>query len=136
MNARQRHDKNKEGFIALMSAIVLSAVLIAVTVALNQSGFFARSALLDSEYKERSAALAQACANVALLKLIADPAYAGGEIVALQSDSCWIRPTKINSPIAGENTIETSAAFQEASTTLRITAHSSDFSIVSWDEVP
>lgn len=136
MNSRNGQNRHEEGFVALMSAIVLSAVLIAVTVALNQAGFFARSALLDSEYKERSAALAEACANVALLKLAADPAYAGGETLVLQSDSCRIRPTRINSPIAGENTIETSAVFQEASTTLRIAARSSDFSIVSWDEVP
>lgn len=136
MSVRNGQQENEQGFIALITAIALSAILIAVTVALNQSGFFTRSALLDSEYKERSAALAQACVNTALLKLAANPAYTGNEILTVQGDSCLIRPTKINVPIAGQDTIETSAIFQEATTNLSVVVNAPDFSILSWDEVP
>ena len=136
MDTQSRYHKHEQGFIALITAIVLSAILMVVTVVLNQSGFFARSALLDSEYKERSVALAQACADTALLKLAANPAYAGSETVPVESDTCLIRPTQINMPIVGQDTVETSAVFQEASTNLRVVVNAADMSIISWDEVP
>ena len=68
----------KRGFVALITAIILSLILIVITVTLNQSGFFTRSILVDSENKERSVGLAEACVDVAILRLANDPTYAGG----------------------------------------------------------
>ena len=71
--------KKESGFVALITAIILSFILIIVTTTLNQTSFFTRSILLDSEYKERGAALAEACVDVARLKLANDPLYSGNE---------------------------------------------------------
>ena len=134
-----RHPKtnnNRQGFIALITAMILSAILMVVTVALNQSSFFARSALLDSEYKEKSTALVESCLNTAILKLAVNPAYAGGETIPVQTDSCVIRPVQIDVPVAGQDTIETSAVFREASSNLRVIINAAGLSIISWDEVP
>lgn len=133
---QKNHANNEKGFVALMAAIVISLILITLTVTLNQSGFFTRSALLDAEYKERSAALAEACADTALLKLAGNPSYSGNEIIPIGTDICKIRPTKLDVPVAGQNTIETRAVFNEATTNLKIIADASDFSIVSWNELP
>ena len=122
--------KNRDkGFIALITAIAISLILLVITVTLNQSGFLTRSTLLDSEYKERSSALAEACVDVALLKLVNDPSYLGSETITIGSDSCDIRPITLP-------TIETRAVFQQAATNLEVVIDPSDLSVVSWNEVP
>lgn len=129
-----KHRTSNGGFVALITAIALSLILILVSVTLNQSGFFTRSALLESEYKERSVALAEACADNALLRLAVNPSYTGNETIVIDTDTCSIRPIKPRTPAAGHGTIETRALFQEATTNLRIVVSTSTFSIISWDE--
>lgn len=132
----ERREKKQNGFIALITAIILSFILITVAVSLNQTGFFARSAVSDAEYKARSAALAEACFNQALLALTENPAYGGNETVAVDTDSCAIRPILFGTPALGQITIETRALFNDATTDLRIVIKASDHSIISWEEVP
>lgn len=126
-------NKKEEGFIALITAIALTLILLVVTVTLNQSGSLTRSTLLESEYKERSSALAEGCVDTALLKLAADPGYTGPETIMIGNDPCDIRPITQS---AGQSTIETKAVFQQATTNLRVVINTSDLSIVSWNEVP
>ena len=133
---KNKKNVKESGFVALVTATVLSFVLILVAVTLNQSGFFTRRALLDSEYKERSAALAEACADNALLRLAANPSYAGNELISIDSDNCQIRPIQQDVPAAGQITVEARALFQEATTNLRIVVNTLDLSVVSWNEVP
>ena len=133
---KNKKNVKESGFVALVTATVLSFVLILVAVTLNQSGFFTRRALLDSEYKERSAALAEACADNALLRLAANPSYAGNELISIDGDNCQIRPIQQDVPAAGQITVEARAFFQEATTNLRIVVNTLDLSVVSWNEVP
>src|SRR3989344_1070246 len=57
---RQGRLTSNGGFVALITAIILSVILITVTVALNRIGFLTRSEISDAEYKNRSSALAEA----------------------------------------------------------------------------
>lgn len=129
---QNKHD----GFIALMTAIILSVILITIAVSLNQTGFFARSAVLDAEYKERSAALAEACYSKTLLALAGNPAYAGNETMAIDADSCTIRPVLFNTPASGQTTVETRAVFNSAVTNMRIVITAASQTVLSWDEMP
>lgn len=61
------------GFIALMSAVIISAVLLLVVISVGLTGFFSRSNVLDSELKSRSRAVAEACLEQALLLITNDP---------------------------------------------------------------
>ncbi len=133
--------QKKSGFVALITAIVLSIILITVAVALNEIGFLTRSEALDSEYKDRSTALAEACVDTALLKLAANPNYTGNEsAITVGSDTCAIDTV---TTAGTQVTINTHAVFpapsvttQGATTRLKIVANSSDLSIASWNEVP
>src|SRR3989338_11094541 len=138
---RQGRLTSNGGFVALITAIILSIILITVTVALNRIGFLTRSEISDAEYKNRSSALAEACVDTALLNLALDPTYqiTSPQQLSVGTDSCWIRSVTI----AGtQNTIETRAVFpdtainQGATTNLRIIVNSSDLSVISWDEIP
>ena len=71
---------SERGFIALISALIISAILLIALVASNLTGFYSRFNILDSELKERSNATADACADIALLQFALDPMYAGGTL--------------------------------------------------------
>ena len=86
------------GFIALTSVIILSALLLSIVGAVSLGGFYARSTLLDEEYKEESRALAQACVQHVLAALRADATYAGGSTVDVGSESCTVEPGASGSP--------------------------------------
>lgn len=93
------HNTKQDGFILLMSSVVISAVLVAVVFSLSFSGFFTRFNLLDSYNKEASLNLAGACGDIAVLKKIQDNSYAGSETLAISSDQCSIRPIPTTPPI-------------------------------------
>ena len=132
-------EQKQAGFIALMTAIIIALVLMTLTLSLSLSGFFTRFNIADSEYKERSSALAEACADAALLKIAQNSSYAptgGGEVVSVNSDSCRIvAVTKAGT----QSIIKTQGIFpnsppEQAYTNLTIVISNSDLSIISWDE--
>lgn len=127
------HNSPNNGFIALISAIIISAVLMIVTITLSYSSFFVRYNLLDSEYKERSSALAEGCVDAALLKLANDFNYLGNETITIGGEPCTIRGLQ---PSGSNKIIETHAGFQNANTNLSVVVDPSTLGVVSWQEVP
>lgn len=82
-----------KGFIALVSAIVISLVLIGLSIAASSSQFVARFGLMDHELQAQSTLLAQSCGNVALLRIAQNYTYApasGGDVVSVGDDQCTI----------------------------------------------
>jgi hypothetical protein len=83
----------QSGFIALMSAILLSAVLFTLTISLSSTTFSARTNALHSELKRQSIALAESCMHKALLAVTQNYTYSphtGGDEVAIDSNKCTI----------------------------------------------
>lgn len=79
------------GFIALMSAVIISAVLLLVVISGGLTGFFSRSNVLDSELKSRSRAVADACLEQALLLIANNPAYVEDEYQKFNDlDGCYL----------------------------------------------
>jgi len=96
----KQNNLSQKGYIALMSAIIVSFVLIGVVFVANTSGYFARFDSQNSEYKRIALGLAESCANVALLKVAYDPSYippVGGETVPVGLQTCVIK--SIDNPI-------------------------------------
>jgi hypothetical protein len=117
----------KRGFIALMSVIILSAVLLGMAATASTAGFFARFSVLDKEYKKTALGLADSCANVALLNLAQNYAYAPVLPLTVQLDTgtCTIHSiTTIGTLSASSRTvlIITSAKYQEAFSTVEVNA--------------
>jgi hypothetical protein len=121
------------GFTALISVIIISAVLLLISSTLSLTGFSGRLNILDSEYKERSLGLAEACMDVALLNLTKDPTYTGGTNINVATNNCEIRSLN---PVLNPIIIETRAIFQNAVTNLRVRVNRSDLTIISWQEIP
>ncbi len=127
------NSSNQSGYIALMSAIVISVLLIAITLSLGLSSFFGRFDILDAESKERSSALSEACVNQAILKAVS-AVYSSNEIIQIGSDSCSIVSSQLNYPLPGQILIKTTAVFNKSYTNLRVVINSNTFKIVSWQE--
>ena len=67
--------KKQHGFIALISILILSSVLLASTLALAQFGIASRFFVLNLEQKASSQKLAEACLELMRVKVYNNPLY-------------------------------------------------------------
>lgn len=124
----------QRGFVALMSTIIISAVLLVLVVGGSLSGWYSRSNVLDAELKQRSGALADACVDVILLQLASGPVTVGTTTVGTnpvgpdKCDKCVIRNTV--SPY------EVQAQCSGSYTDLRVEINPDTLNVTSWKEVP
>ncbi len=116
------------GFIALITAVIISAILLLLATHLSITGFYSRSNILDFELKEVSFSLAEACADVAMLKIIDNTYYSPtNEEVDIDGKKC-----SIESVI--DNMIKTKADYKNYITHLEIEIEPSDMTIVRFEE--
>ncbi len=130
-------DTRTDGFIALTSVIIISAIVMGLVFALSESGFFIRGEVLSAELKAESMALAESCADIARLKLTAEgdnPGYLGGETVAIGAGSCEIFPIAIDG--SGNKIIKTQAKPHNIYTNLKVIIDPATFALFDWEEVP
>ncbi len=127
--------KQKErGFIALISVIIICASLLLIATTLSYTGFYARTNGLDSEYKERSSAFAEACGDQTLLALTNDPNFSGNATTTINGvDQCY---TYAIPPSGSVKTFETRGIYQNHYTYLKIIFDTSTQSVTSWEELP
>ena len=126
----------QRGFIALMSAVVISVVLLLLATAGSLTGFYSRANILDSEYKEKSAALAEACVDQALLELVNDPSWEGDATSTIGSEQCYVGQVQNNTPISGQKTFKTRSISHNAYTNLEVVVNATTLSLVSFKEWP
>jgi len=74
--ANQPLNYRQGGYIALISAIIISFILTGLVYAAARASFDARFDSLNAEYKHISEGLTESCINAALLKLAQNPNYA------------------------------------------------------------
>lgn len=83
----------KRGFIALLTTIIISAILISLTFSVGSFGFSSRIDSLHSEFKIASSLNAESCAQIALLRIGENYSYTptiGGETISIDTDSSCI----------------------------------------------
>ena len=83
--------KTQRGFVALMSVIIISAILLLYVFGLGASSFFARFDSLDSENQRIALGKAESCAQAALLKIAQGGSVAEQE-VTVSNGTCKICP--------------------------------------------
>lgn len=128
----------QKGFIALMSAVIMSSAMLALAAAVAGIAFWSRFDALDYENKAISAALAESCAQTALLELAKNYGYgstipvAGIQVVVEAGKTCKICAVGAENPYK----IIIRAVYKNAYTNLKITASlaNGEFTIDDWDE--
>jgi len=120
---------NQRGFIALISVIVITLVLLGTTASLATKGFLDRFNILEGEAKEISAGLAAACVESAQIKVARDSTYTGGETLNVDENTCTIVSYDSNT-----GTICVNAIYKYATTNYRV-GLDENFEIDSFQEV-
>ncbi|MCX6703689.1 MAG: hypothetical protein NTV02_03310 [Candidatus Zambryskibacteria bacterium] len=95
----------QKGFIALISSIILSLILLGLTLQVSSGNFSARANALSAEFKSISVALARSCSQAALLRLSLEYWYVpneGGDSVNIEENTCIIK--EINHEIENPST--------------------------------
>lgn len=137
--AKKIHGKNTEqGYIAVTSVIIITLLLVTVSFALSSINYFSRVNILESEYKERSYSLAQACVDRALLNLVNNSSYSpaggGDNVLVSAGQSCVIAGVFTN---GAYKEVRTQAQYQGSYTNLLITVDpANNFKTISWVECP
>src|SRR3989344_689101 len=94
--------KEQKGFIAIITALIITFILVILIFTTGLTSFFARFNSLDVQYKRKSLALSEACVNRALLKISQEYTYSGDETYTIPgtSNTCKISPIIV---LAGDN---------------------------------
>jgi hypothetical protein len=109
---------HQKGFVALITVLILSAVLMVGVVSLAQFGITARYSLLDLENKTKSENLANACVAVARIAVVNDPAFtATNKIVAVGTETCTIESV---TSVSGNKRVKVSAIVRGATTNYQV----------------
>lgn len=127
-------NKNKQkGFVALISVIFVSAILIIVTFTLSSSSFNERHILFSSEMKERSLANAEACADDGLLIIANNSLHTSTTTVSFNSiDNCTLGPI----PTSGNPRIfYATSNTSNFVTNLKISVNPTTLFVNSWEEI-
>ena len=93
---------NQNGFVALISVLVIGAIGASVAVAILLFGVISTQNGQVLQESARARYLADSCAEIALQRLLRDPSYAGGESVEFGGGVCDI--TSVNH--VGEGVVE------------------------------
>lgn len=129
-----KNKNSQEGFIALMSAIIIAAVLMIIVFSVSFSGFMTRFNILDSEYKARSYSLAESYADEAILELskiwVLNPAFSGSATKTISATDYYSYET-----VGTEYTVKSHSVVSKATTNLRITINKTTFIVIDREEV-
>jgi hypothetical protein len=124
---------SQSGYIALISAVIISFLIMGIALTLSLTSFFNRSDLLDSEFKEMSGSLSEACVSTALLKIAQNESYAGNESVVIGDYNCSILPLE---SAGGQKIVKTSATVQNSTTNFKVIIDQITLQVISWEEIP
>lgn len=89
--AQQQHvyiNKGKGGYVVLISMLVVSAVAVAVTVALLRNGLAASQTSFAAQQSAEARTLADACAEEALQEIRSSTPYTGSDTLSIGNGSC------------------------------------------------
>ena len=138
--------KGRGGFIALMSVIIIGAMVTVMTFTLGTTSFLARFDLLARENKVVSMELVEGCVAAAALKLRQDAAYQpalGGECVSLGGTCGGGDPQKVCKICqvienGSARTIRARALYNGSYTNLSVTdtLDANSFTVSDWSELP
>ena len=115
-----------KGFIALITVIIISVVLLGLVSASNTAGYFSRFNRQEAEYKRMAFALAESCGNMVLLHLAQNYSYTIPQHtqVVLGPDTCIVESLQDVSTTPSSRTvlITTSAHYVDAFSAVEIEA--------------
>ena len=90
--------KFQSGYIALMSVVLVSTMLLMIALENSKGAFFVRFAVFGEEQKLISRSLAYSCTRLGILSVREDKYYSGQETLNLTDGDCqigYVRRTEV-----------------------------------------
>ncbi len=125
----------ERGIIALVTILIISAVVILVSIGTNLSGISESQIGFKRQDSERALYGSGGCMEDALLELRDNfSGYAGNEAVSINGETCTIRPILIS---GADKIVETESVVANHTRRIRVTVSkpSSRLIIISWQEI-
>jgi hypothetical protein len=120
-----------KGYIALITAIILSALLMIISASVATGGYFSRFNVLYSEFKLQSTELAQGCLSYALVGFALNPNFSNPGNLNIEGYDCKIVSVQYNYPASGETTFQTSASYQGSVTVMTTIINNTSLVLIS-----
>lgn len=127
--------KNQEGFIALISILIIGAIVLTISIGLSLRSIGETNMSLGGQESHKALALANLCAEQALMKLESTFNYTGNESVPVDGESCDI--LAIDGSGNFNRTIQTQSTVSNYTKKVRVVVSqiSPTMQITSWEEV-
>ncbi len=122
------------GFVALLSTIIIGAVLLLITVSAGQSGWYTRFIVLGTEAKQQSRMFASGCIQEALAKLLIEPNWVGDATSTYSEGTCHIHPIQSDFSLSPLVTIQASGEVRGAMTNIVSTFNMQDINMTGVPE--
>jgi hypothetical protein len=125
-----------QGFIALISILIIGALILAVSIGVSLRSIDETTMSMDQQESNRALALADLCAEQALMKLESVLNYAGSESITVDGDTCDILlitgSGNLNRTIKTQSTV----SGYTRKVKLEVLQISPTMQISSWETVP
>lgn len=109
ITSQKRKVNNQDGYIALFSTIILSAILVLLFIGMVSLAVGGMERISDAESSQKASAFANNCAEEALAKIRKDPDYVGNE--DLPGKSCTIGEVSENEDVRSFTTTGNSSDY-------------------------
>ncbi len=112
-------NSKSNGYIALMTMLILSIVVLLVGIGFSINTFTSRNAEANRLFKEQSYFLALSCIDRAILKIALNPLYRGEETITIKENTCYIKRITLGKGTAGVR-FESTATIAKHTTNLTV----------------
>jgi len=131
----RRGGARETGFIALISILIVGALILTISVGLSLRSIGESGMSLDEQESNRALALANVCAETAAMKLVSIFHYAGNESIIEAGESCDILPISGSGNM--NRTVKTQSTVSGYTRKIRVkVAQVSPLMVIlSWEEV-
>ncbi len=110
--------ENERGFVALISILIISAVLLVAVTSLAEYGMIARYSLLDLERKTQSESYAMGCVSIARIAIVNDNDFdVTDKEVSIDDHTCIIEDV---ATVSGNKRVKVSAVVEGATTNYQV----------------
>lgn len=127
--------KNQNGFIALISILIIGAVVLAVGIGASLRSIGENKMGLSEKSSDKALSLANLCAETALMKLESVLNYSGGETITIGGDSCDILPVEGSGNLNRVVKAQSAVSEHTRKVKVEVSAISPIMQINSWKEM-
>lgn len=127
--------KNQRGFIAFISVLIIGSVVLAIGIGVSLRSIGETDMSLGEQESHRALALANLCAEQALMRLESILNYAGGESITMGSESCDILAISGSGNYARTVTTQSTVSKYTKKIKVEVWQISPTMQIASWQEV-